>query len=69
LNCIDIQRPFWLAGFLLFPLWASGIHEEIALGALGHILAVEPPCLAGNIHRYYDFAFLHKILLAGCMDG
>jgi hypothetical protein len=39
------------------------------LEALGHILAVEPTYLADNIHRYYDFAFLHKILLAGCMDG
>jgi hypothetical protein len=33
------------------------------LGALGHILAVEPSCLADNIHKCYDFAFLHKILL------
>jgi hypothetical protein len=68
LGCIDIQRPFWLSGFLLFFLWASGIHEEIALGALGHILVAEPSCLAGSTRRYYDFAFLHKILLAGCMD-
>jgi hypothetical protein len=39
------------------------------MGALGHILAVGPSCLADNIHRYYDFAFLHNILLAGYMDG
>jgi hypothetical protein len=38
------------------------------LGALGHILVAEPSCLAGSTRRYYDFAFLHKILLAGCMD-
>jgi hypothetical protein len=68
LGCIDIQRPFLLAGLLLFPLWVSGIHEEIALEALGHILVAEPLYLAGNTHKCYDFAFLHKILLAGRMD-
>jgi hypothetical protein len=38
------------------------------LEALGHILVVEPSCLAGNIHKYYDFAFLHKNS-AGGMHG
>jgi hypothetical protein len=36
---------------------------------LGHIPAAEPSCLADNIHKCCDFAFLHKILLAGCMGG
>jgi hypothetical protein len=69
LGYIGIQRPFWLVCSLLSPLWVSGIHEEIALRALGHIPTVEPLCLADNIYRCYDLAFLHRILLARCMDG
>jgi hypothetical protein len=47
---------------------AWGIHEGIALGALGRILVFWPACLASSTQRYSEFAFLHKILLAGCMD-
>jgi hypothetical protein len=62
------KDPFGLQAFFYFLFGLEEFHEEIALGALGHILAVEPSCLADNIHKCYDFSFLHKILLAGCMD-
>jgi hypothetical protein len=44
------------------------IHEQIVLGALGHILTAWPSRLAGSIQRYSELAFLHKILLAGYKD-
>jgi hypothetical protein len=56
------------SGLQVFFDFLSGL-EEFMKDALGHILAVGPSCLADNIQRYYDFAFLHRILLAGCMDG
>jgi hypothetical protein len=46
-----------------------GLEEFMKdLGALGRILVVWPSCLAGSTQRFSDFAFLHKILLAGCTD-
>jgi hypothetical protein len=55
--------------FSLISSLGLRIHEEIILGASGHIQAVGPSYLADNIHKCCDLISLHKIQLAKGMGG
>jgi hypothetical protein len=62
------KDPSCLQTFFYFLSGLEEFMKKQSWGALGHILVAEASYFADNIHKCYDLALLHKILLAGRMD-